>query len=129
VEAQGIPLATILTAAQCHDVTQLLPLVEKVPPVRGKPGRPRRRPQSLYGDRAYDSQSHRQQLRRRGIVPVLAKRNTPHGSGLGVYRWVVERTISWLHQFRRLRIRYERRADIHEAFLSFGCALICHRFL
>jgi transposase len=60
---------------------------------------------------------------------VLAARGAPHGSGLGKRRWVVERTLSWLHQFRRLRIRFERRADIHEAFLSIGCALICLRFL
>jgi len=45
--------------------------------------------------------------------------------GLGVVRWVVERTLSWLHQFRRLRMRDERRDDIHEAFLQLGCALIC----
>ena len=42
---------------------------------------------------------------------------------------VVERTFAWLNQFRRLRVRYEKRADIHEAFLSLGCALICWRFL
>jgi Transposase DDE domain len=40
-------------------------------------------------------------------------------------RWVVERTFAWLNQSRRLRVRYEKRADIHEAFLSLGCALIC----
>jgi len=64
-----------------------------------------------------------------GTEPVLAKRRTSHGSGLGVYRWVMERTLSWLHQFRRLRIRYERLPEIHEAFLTIGCALICWRFL
>lgn len=64
-----------------------------------------------------------------GIEPVLARRGTDHGSGLGVYRWVVERTLSWLHQFRRLRIRYERRAEIHEAFMTLGCAIICWRTL
>ena len=51
------------------------------------------------------------------------------GSGLGRWRWVVERTFAWLNQFRRLRVRYEKRADIHEAFLSLACALICWRFL
>lgn len=61
----------------------------------------------------------------RGIGPVLAHRNTGHGSGLGKYRWVVERTLSWLQQFRQLRVRYERRADIHEAFLRLGCVMIC----
>jgi len=44
-------------------------------------------------------------------------------------RWIVERTIAWLHQHRRLRVRYERRADIHEAFLAIGCSLICLKLL
>ena len=68
---------------------------------------------------------HRMLLWIRGIEPHLAARHAQHGSGLGVYRWVVERTIAWLHQFKRLRIRYERRAEIHEAFLTLGCCLIC----
>ena len=52
-------------------------------------------------------------------------RRTEHGSGLGRWRWVVERTFAWLSQFRRLRVLYDERADIHQAFLSLGCALIC----
>ena len=128
-DAKGIPLAAILTGANRHDVTQLLPLVEAIPPVRGKRGRPRRRPDQVQGDRGYDSEPHRQALRALGVIPVIAKRFTEHGSGLGVHRWVVERTLAWLHQFRRLRIRYERRADIHEAFLSIGCSLICFKRL
>jgi len=124
-----VPLAALLTGANRHDVTQLLPLIEAIPPVRGKRGRPRRRPERVQGDRGYDSEPHRQQLRQRRIEPILAKRGTPHGSGLGVFRWVVERTLAWLHQYRRLRIRYERRPDIHEAFLSIGCALICFKQL
>jgi transposase len=122
-------LATILTSANTNDVTQLLPLVKAIPPVRGKRGRPRRRPERVQGDRGYDSEPLRRLLRRMGIEPITAKRNTEHGSGLGIYRWVVERTIAWLHQFRRLRIRYERRPEIHEAFLSIGCILICSWFL
>jgi transposase len=128
-EAQGIPLAVILTGANTHDVTQLIPLVEAIPAVRGKRGRPRRKPERLYGARGDDAEPHRESLRTRGITPVLAKRGTPHGSGLGIYRWVVERTLSWLHQFRRLRIRYERLSEIHEAFLTIGCALIGWQFL
>ena len=58
---------------------------------------------------------------------MIARRGTAHGSGLGIYRWVVERTIAWLHWFRRLRIRWERRDDIHEAFLSLAVCLITHR--
>lgn len=128
-DAGGIPLGKTLTGANTPDVKQLLPLVEAIPPVRGKRGRPRRRPKKLYADRAYDSEPHRQKLRDLGIEPVLAKRGTGHGSGLGIFRWVVERSLSWLHQFRRLRVRYERRADIHEAFVSLACCLICWSFL
>jgi transposase len=128
-DAHGIPLAAVLTGAQRHDVTQLLPLVDAIPPVRGRPGRPRRRPKRVQGDRGYDSEPHRRELRRRRIIPVLARRGTPHGSGLGVYRWVVERTLAWLHQFRRLRTRYDRRDDLHEGFLALGCSLICWNFL
>lgn len=127
-DAKGVPLAKSLTGANAHDVTQLIPLVDAIPTIRGKRGK-RRRPKRVQGDRAYDSEPHRTRLRRRRIRPVLAKRNTEHGSGLGVFRWVVERTISWLHQFRRLRVRFERRPDIHEAFLTLGCILICSRFL
>jgi transposase len=64
-----------------------------------------------------------------GIEPKIAERRSEHGSGLGVFRWVVERTLGWLHQYRRLRVRYDRRADIHEGFLTIGCALICWKIL
>jgi transposase len=93
--------------------------------VRGKRGRPRRRRGRLFGDGAYHSRPHRQQLRARGIAAAIARPKQPHGSGLGKQRWVVERTIAWLHQYRRLRVRYERRADIHEAFLQIAGCLIC----
>lgn len=126
---EGNPLAVELTAANVNDVTQTLPLVDGIPPVRGKPGRPRRRPKRLLGDRAYHSKKHRRELRARGIQAKIAKPKTPHGSGLGRERWVVERTLSWLHQYRRLRVRYERRDDIHEAFLSIGASLICFKAL
>ena len=118
-----------MTGANTNDITQLKPLVEAIPPVQGKRGRPRQRPKCLHGDKGYDSDAHRAWLRQRRINPVLGRRRTPHGSGLGRYRWVVERTLAWLHQFKRLRTRYERRADIHQAFLSLGCALICWRFV
>ncbi|MFN2466831.1 MAG: transposase, partial [Gaiellaceae bacterium] len=92
---------------------------------RGRRGRPRRRPKLLFGDRAYHSRAARRELRRRGISARVARPQAEHGSGLGRERWVVERTIAWLHQHRRLRVRYERRADIHEAFLYLGASLIC----
>jgi transposase len=126
-DGRGSPMAAILTGANTNDVTQLIPLVEAIPPIAGKPGRPRRRPDSLYADRGYDSEPHRNQLRHRGIRPIIAKRRTAHGTGLGRFRWVVERTNAWYHQFRRLRTRYDRRPDIHEAFLALASVIICWR--
>lgn len=130
VDGRGVPLAVSITGANVPDLQQLLPLVVGIPQVRGKPGHPRSRPARLYGDRAYDSEPARRILRWLGITPLLAKRGTEHGSGFGKFRWVVERTLSWLHQQRRLRVRYERRQDIHSAFLTLAAGLICfHTFL
>jgi transposase len=118
-------MAATLTGANRHDVTQLLPLMDAVPAIAGQPGRPRRRFVFVQGDRAYDSEPHRQAVRDRGSMPLLAQRGMPHGSGLGKFRWPVERTISWMHQNRRLRVRYEKRDDTHEAFMKLAEAMIC----
>jgi transposase len=128
-DGNGLPIVAHTTAANQHDVTELLELVNDVPAIKGKVGPPRYRFDELFADRAYDSNPHREALESVGITPRIARRNTDHGSGLGVFRWVVERTISWLHQFRRLRVRYERRLDIHEAFVTIACIIICHRSL
>ncbi|WP_414930712.1 IS5 family transposase [Streptomyces sp. SHP 1-2] len=128
-DATGIPLAATLTGGNRNDVTQLIPLLNAVPPVRGKRGRPRRRPDVVLGDRGYDHDKYRRLVRALGVKPQIARRGTEHGSGLGIQRWVVERAFAHLHWFRRLRIRWEIRDDIHEAFLILGCALICWRRL
>ncbi|WP_165966096.1 IS5 family transposase [Actinomadura sp. 7K534] len=128
-DGHGTPLAVSLTGGNRNDVTQLMPLLEAVPPVRGRVGRPRRRPGRLLADRGYDHDKYRRLVRARGIKPVIAHRGAPHGSGLGVHRYVVERTIGLLHWFRRLRIRWEIRDDIHEAFMTLAAAIICWRRL
>lgn len=94
-----------------HDVTQLLPLLDEVPPIRGLPARPRRKPRHLHAYRGYAFDKYRRLLWKRGIKPMIARRGVAHGSGPGKFRWDVERAFAWLHQFKRLRIRYERRAD------------------
>lgn len=124
-----MPLAALCTAANRNEVTVLLPLLAAVPPVSGRRGRPRRRPKEIYADRAYRSRAHRRTLAARGIALRVAPPGAPHGSGLGRRRWVVERTFAWLRQFKRLRTRAERRADLHQAFLILGCCVICIRML
>jgi transposase len=129
VDATGIPLAFSVTGGNRNDITQLIPLLDAVPAVGGRPGRPRRRPDSVLADRGYDHDKYRRLVRARGIKPVIARRQSDHGSGLGRHRWVVERTFAWLHNFKRLLVRYERRAEIHHALLALGCSLVCYRRL
>lgn len=124
-----MPLAVSLSGGNRNDITQLLPLVDGLEPVGGRRGRPRRLPRELLADRGYDFDKYRRELRSRGIRPTIARRNTDHGSGLGKRRWVVERGFAWLHNFRRLRTRYERLPELHLAFLHLGCAVICRRML
>ena len=89
---RGTPLALSLSGGNHNDILELLPLVDAIPPVRGKRGRPRRRPRRLLGDGAYHSRGHRCELRARGISAAVPRPKQAHGSGLGKQRWVVERT-------------------------------------
>jgi transposase len=128
VDRHGVPLAVTVSGANLHDSKALEQTVDAIPPLRlpGKPrGRPRYRPVKLHADKGYDYPRCRQALRRRGIIPRIARRGIESSERLGRHRWVVERTLSWVNRFRRLNVRYERRADIHEAFLALGCALLC----
>ena len=86
-------------------------------------------PATVYAGRACDHDRYRDQVRAQGITPHIARRGQAHGSGPGVCRWVVEQAIALPHWFRRLRIRWEIRDDIHEAFLSIACSIICWRDL
>jgi transposase len=97
-DAQGVPLSAQVTAANVHDSRQLQPLLLAILAVRGKVGRPRQRPDAVQGDRAYGSRAHHRWLRTWGITDRLARKEWPHGSGLSKTRWVVERTLSWLHR-------------------------------
>ncbi len=129
VERKGIPLAVKHTAANVCDITMLLPMVDAIPTLANSAGTLQNRPEKLHGDKGYDSNKHRLALEERGIIPRLGRRRIDDSSHLGKHRWVVERTLAWLNRFRRLRVRYERRDDIHQAFLTIGCALICFKFV
>jgi len=103
-----------------------MPLVQLIPPIKQPRGRPRRRPDTLLADAAYHARDKIfLPLRALGIIPVIAERNREHGSGLGQYRYVVEACFDWLFNWRRLRVRYEKRPDIHDGFLNLACAMIC----
>ncbi|MFD3589474.1 IS5 family transposase [Streptomyces sp. NPDC058683] len=123
-DGRGTPLHVITTAANVNDVTRSLHLVDGIQPVAGRPGRPRRRPESVLGDKAYDSKAVRSELRRRRIMPVISRKGAQHIQGLGELRYVVEQTFALLHQFKRLAVRWERRIELHDASLSLACILI-----
>ncbi len=124
-----MPLAVRLTAANVNECTLLETMLDAIPPVRGKRGRPRRRPMKLHADKAYDYASCRRACRARHIQPRIARKGIESSERLGRHRWVVERTLAWLARYRRLVVRYDRRADIHQALLSLGCSLICWQAL
>ena len=124
-DRNGIPLAITLSAANVHDSKMLEATLDAIQPIKRRRGRPRKRPDKLHADKGYDYPRCRQALRKRGITPRIARRKIDSSERLGRHRWVVERTLSWLNRYRRLKVRYERRDDIHQAFLSLGCALIC----
>ncbi|MFC9616986.1 hypothetical protein [Streptomyces sp. NPDC056938] len=105
------------------------PVGDGIPPVAGRPGRPRRRPESILGDKAYDSRVVRRELRTRRIMPVISCKGAPNIKGLGKLRYVVEQAFALLHQFKRLAIGWERRLELHDAFVSLACSLICRRRL
>lgn len=129
VDRHGIPMVIRRAGANVSDYRQLIPAVMKFPKVGGRPGRPKELPDVVYADRGYDSDAIRWLLAWLGIESRIAKRNTPHGSGLGKVRWVVERTISWLKGLRRMRIRYDRLAVIQDAWTNVAASVICHRLL
>jgi transposase len=128
VDGQGTPLAIEHTGANVHDSEMAIALVDGIPPIKQPRGRPRKRPDEVLADRAYDAEEKiRKPLRQRKTKPLIAKRYTKNGSGLGKFRYVVEAAFDWLFNQRRLRVRYEKRDDIHQAFLIIGCSLICWR--
>jgi transposase len=129
VDRHGVPLVIRTGGANVSDHRQIIPVVVDFPKVRGKPGRPKDLPDELYADRGYDSEGTRALLAWLGIEPHIAKQRTPHGSGLGRTRWVVERTISWVKGLRRLRVRYDRLGVVQDAWDTLAACAICYRLL
>jgi IS5 family transposase len=117
------------TPANVHDSTMLEPVLDAAPAIRQCRGRLRRRPGKLHADKGYDYRRCRRACRERRVVPRIARRGVDSSERLGRHRWIVERTLAWFARFRRLTTRYERRADILEAFHLLAAGLICLRFV
>jgi transposase len=125
-DAAGIPLAVQTGPANQRDEQRVLPLLDAIPPLPGpRGGRPRRKPKVLQGDRGYGFPWVIAAVRRRGIRPLLAPRGSEHGSGLGKTRYVVEQAQSWLGNFRRLKLCYERTGEHFQAFHVLAACVIC----
>lgn len=129
VDARGVPLALTVTGANRHDSIAFEDTLDAIPAVPGLDGRPRKRPDKLHADKGYDCRRCRADLRRRGSTARIARKGIESGKRLGKHRWVVERTHAWFAGFGKLRIRVERRLDIHRALLSLATAIICSRFV
>lgn len=120
-----------MDSASPSEVKLLLPTIETIK----IPGNESKKPEKVIGDKGYDSNKARQTLEDRGIEPIIpARKNNKKathqdGRKLRRYRnrWIVERTNAWLQNFRRLVVRYERRADIYTALVHMACALIVLR--
>jgi transposase len=126
-DRNGLPISVGISGANVHDSQALIPLMRGIPPIRSRFGPRRRRPAKLHADKGYDFDHLRRWLRRRQIVPRIARRGIEPSGRLGRHRWVVERTMSWLNGCRRLHRRYERKAEHFLAFVGIASTLICYR--
>jgi transposase len=115
------------TPANKRDDQVALPLVVAMPPIQGPRGAPRIKPKVLQGDAGYGCAALAEAVKWLGIKPLLAPlgKNRPHHSGLGKTRYVVERTLSWFSNFRRLKLCYEKCGAHFQAFHELAAAIIC----
>ena len=130
-DAAGVPLLLECTPANVRDDAPFLAMLDALPPVKTPgPGRPRYKPASVAGDAGYGFDHVVRQVVERRVLPLLAPRAKPgrpvaHGSGLGRVRYVVERTVAWLANFRRIAQCYERTGESWQALNELACCVIC----
>lgn len=126
-DGQGLPLVVQLGPANRRDEQWLPSLLWGLWLVLGQAGC--RLPLALQGDRGYGFPSMIALVWAWGLRSLLAERGSPHGSGLGRTRFVVERTHSWFIRFRRLIVCYERTEAHYQGFYQLAACVICARRL
>lgn len=125
-DRQGLPLVIATTPANVPDQEIFLEMLDSMPPVRMPVGRPRYKPSAAMGDRAYGTKEIIAEVVQRRIVSLLAPRSSKvHGSGLGTVRFVIERTLSWMGNCRRLKLCYERTGEHWQAMNELAACVIC----
>jgi transposase len=128
-DANGVPLAAGISAANVNDTITLPALVRGIPAIRSRRGPRRQRPVKLHADKGYESAANRLFLSGRGIIPRIARRGVESTERLGRHRYKIERTFAWLGNYRRLAQRWERNTLNFKAFLALACAMVCYRRL
>ena len=127
-DADGIPLVVILTAANMHDVNELIPLVDAIPPVGGKRGRPRRKPERVQADTAHDSRTTS------GAASQTRHHSRHSRTQSGTWKWIGCSSLGRTHailgsiNFDAYAFVGKRRDDIHEGFVELAESLICLYF-
>src|SRR5450631_4358358 len=115
VDARGVPLSIIVTAANHHDVTQLEPVLDAI--VCRRPRLGSRAKQHLCADAGFRGAPAAQVIRRRRYIPHVRSRREEHRHKKQhpARRWVVEVAHSWINRLRKLLIRYEK---THRSYLT-----------
>jgi len=127
-DAKGTPLLVCIGPANQRDDALVEPMLKKLPMLPNRKGKRRKKPRALQGDRGYGFVNIIKLLVRLMIVSLLAPRGSPHGSGLGKTRYVVEQAQAWLGNNRRLKLCYERTGEHFRAFhVLAACVICCNR--
>ena len=126
-DADGLPLVVLVGPANRRDEQPVGPLLWALHAVLAAAGLPR--PAAVQADRGYGFPWTIALVLAWRMWAVIARRGSPHGSGLGRTRYVVERTHSWFSRFRRLVQCYERRPGHAQGFHTLAACVICARRL
>jgi putative transposase len=129
-EANGVPVGLAAAGANRHDMKLVRETLDTIPVERPRPTA--EQPQGMCLDKGYDYDEVRDILQEFGFTAHIRSRGEEahalkREAGFKARRWVVERTHSWMNRFRRILIRWDKRAVNYIAFLHFACALVALR--